>query len=75
MSPVIRNIKEFIVVLMVLRFAQNHKNNKFTFFIRKVNRYFELLECPITMIQATVIYYCQKAAIRNSVWPFELKEK
>jgi len=28
---------------MVLRFAQNHKNNKFSFFIRKVNPYFELL--------------------------------
>jgi len=26
---------------MVLREAQNHKNNKFSFIIRKVNQYFE----------------------------------
>jgi len=35
--------KEFIVVLVVLHEAQNHKNNKFPFFIRKANLYFELL--------------------------------
>ena len=28
---------------MVLRFAQNHKNNKFSFFIRIANPCFELL--------------------------------
>ena len=35
--------KEFIVVLMVLRVAQNHQNNKFSAFIRKFKLCFEPL--------------------------------
>jgi len=37
-------MKKFFIVLMVLREAQNHKNNKFPFSIRKVNPNFELLD-------------------------------
>jgi len=38
--------KEFVVVLMNLREAQNHKNNKSSVFIRKMNPYLELLILP-----------------------------
>ena len=35
--------KKLFVILMCLRSAQTHENNKVYFFIRKVSLYFELL--------------------------------
>ena len=59
-------MKEFIVVLAVLRSAQNRKNNEFSFLIRKINPYFELLPVKAVFEKAhSVNYNYFGSVIRN----------
>jgi len=55
---------------MVLREAQNHKNNKLPFFIRKVNPYFELLLFSAYLI--FLIFCCYSTVIRNFIKPLKI---